>query len=289
MKLSVIVPCRNAAHTISVQLDALAGQRADCPWEVVVADNGSTDRTRAIVERYTDVLPGLRIVDASARPGQPHALNAGARAATGDAFLFCDADDEVGSGWLAAMGSALREHEFVACRIDPRKLNEPWVCAGHGYSQWHGLQRISLFPWIAHAGGGTLGIRRSVFEAVGGFDEELPVLHDTYLCLRVQFAGTALHFVPEAVVHVRYRHTFRGIYLQARAYAEYGVLLYKKSLALGVPPIDRPLRSGARAWRDLLLELPRARSKADRVRWVYGLGWRVGRLRGSIRYGAFVL
>lgn len=289
MRLSVIVPCRNAARTIAVQLEALASQRASWPWEVVVADNGSTDGTRAIVERYAGVLPDLRIVDASARPGQPYALNTGARAATGDAFLFCDADDEVAPGWLAAMGRALQEHEFVACRIEPRKLNPPWVCAGHGYAQWDGLQRISLFPSIAHAGGGTLGIRRSVFEAAGGFDEDLLALHDTYLCLRVQCSGTPLHFVPEAVVHVRYRDTLRGIYLQARTYAEYGVLLYKKSLPLGVPRIARPLRSGAKAWRDLLVQLPRARSRADRARWMYGLGWRVGRVRGSIKYGALVL
>ena len=123
MKLSVIIPCLNAAGTIGAQLDALAVQQWDQPWEVIVADNGSTDRSLAIVERYRYKLPNLRVVDASARRGQPCALNTGAMAAKGDALAFCDADDEVAPGWLPAMGKALSKYDFVACRVDFKKLN----------------------------------------------------------------------------------------------------------------------------------------------------------------------
>ncbi len=47
-ELSVVIPARNAADTIGVQLESLARQRFDRPWEVVVVDNGSTDDTRAV-------------------------------------------------------------------------------------------------------------------------------------------------------------------------------------------------------------------------------------------------
>ncbi|MBF2059991.1 glycosyltransferase family 2 protein, partial [Fischerella thermalis] len=43
MKVSVIIPCLNAAETIGVQLEALANQQWSQPWEVIIADNGSTD------------------------------------------------------------------------------------------------------------------------------------------------------------------------------------------------------------------------------------------------------
>ena len=125
VKLSVIIPCYNGAKTIAVQLEALAFQQWSEPWEVIIADNGSTDDSIAIVERYRHRLPHLRIVDASARKGQPYALNVGAQAASGEALVFCDADDEVGPGWLAAMGEALSKYDFVACRFETKKLNSP--------------------------------------------------------------------------------------------------------------------------------------------------------------------
>src|SRR3712207_4277359 len=86
LKLSVVIPCLNAASTIAVQLAALSRQSWPGEWEVIVADNGSTDRSRRIAESYGDRLPGLRVVDASDRRGQAHARNLGAAAATGDAF-----------------------------------------------------------------------------------------------------------------------------------------------------------------------------------------------------------
>ena len=66
------------------------------PWEVIVSDNGSTDETRRIVERFHGRLPGLRIV------------------AKGEALLFCDADDEVGPGWLAVCAFYPYNHETKA-------------------------------------------------------------------------------------------------------------------------------------------------------------------------------
>ncbi|HKV06504.1 MAG TPA: glycosyltransferase family A protein, partial [Thermoanaerobaculia bacterium] len=131
LKLSVVIPCLNAADTLGVQLEALAGQSWPGEWEVIVADNGSTDGSREVVERYRDRLPNLRLVDASDKRGQAHARNVGAAAATGEAFLFCDADDEVAPGWLAALGRVLEDREFVACRYDNEKLNPEWVRRTH--------------------------------------------------------------------------------------------------------------------------------------------------------------
>src|SRR5262245_35038573 len=116
MKLSVIIPCYNAAETIGDQLEALTCQRWSQLWEVVVVDNKSTDRSRTIVESYQKRLPNLRMINAFERQGQAHARNVGAQVACGESLAFCDADDEVGAEWLAAMGEALSKHDFVACR-----------------------------------------------------------------------------------------------------------------------------------------------------------------------------
>src|SRR4051812_42896987 len=114
--LSVIIPCYNAAETIGVQLDALTTQPCAEPFEIIVADNGSTDGTRGVVFRHQAHFPHLRIVDASARRGSACARNVGARMAAGDKLAFCDADDEVAPRWVAAISEALDRHDFVASR-----------------------------------------------------------------------------------------------------------------------------------------------------------------------------
>lgn len=288
MTLSVIIPCYNAADTICTQLEALSKQEWPEPWEIVVSENGSTDGTRSLLENFQAKIPTLRIVDSSDRRGPAHARNIAMREATGDAFLFCDSDDEVAPGWLNAMGEALRKHEFVACRIESSKLNEAWVCDSRARTQRDGLQRLSWSSTLHHAGGGTLGFRRSVFETVGGFDESLPRTMDTEYCVRVQLAGIKLHFVPEATVHVRFQRTLRSMFSQARTFGEYSVLVYKKARAYGLPGVRRPWHDGATAWADVLLRLPEIRTKGEWANWVFQFGYRIGRLRGSIKHRVVV-
>jgi glycosyltransferase involved in cell wall biosynthesis len=281
----VIIPCFNAGKTLAFQLQALAEQSWNGPWEVILADNGSTDDSREIAEKFRDRLPGIRVIDASARRGQPFALNAGVAAATGDTLLFCDADDEVGSGWLAAMAEALTAHDFVACRIDAAKLNSPEVRASREGTQRDGLQRFPYPPYLPHAGGGTIGVKRKLHLAVNGFDEELPATHDTLYCLQIQLLGPRLEFVPNATMHVRFRGDYRGMFRQARTYGFYSTLVYKKAMELGTVPIAHPWRDAAEVWRDLLKRLRYNRRKEEWTPWVFRVGYRTGRLLGSICHG----
>jgi glycosyltransferase involved in cell wall biosynthesis len=283
LKLSVVIPCLNAAGTIAQQLDALAGQSWPGGWEVIVADNGSTDRSREIVESYRGRLPGLKLVDASDKRGQAHARNLGAAAATGDAFLFCDADDVVASGWLEGMGRALAVHDFVACRYDNEKLNPVWVQRTHLNPQKDGLTAYDYPPFLPHAGGGGLGVRRSVHEAVGGFDESMPALEDTDYCWRIQLAGHSFHFAPEAVVYIRHRHDPRSIYRQGVSYGLHNVLIYKKYRSRGMPRLG--WLPGALRWAKLILKTPlMLPTREGRSRWLWQLGWRVGRVKGCWRF-----
>jgi glycosyltransferase involved in cell wall biosynthesis len=87
MKLSVVIPCFNGAGTISRALDALVRQEFDQEWEIVIADNGSTDNTRDVVAGYQADHPNIRIVDASEMRGPSYARNAGVRSAHGEFWL----------------------------------------------------------------------------------------------------------------------------------------------------------------------------------------------------------
>lgn len=281
MKLSVVIACFNAAATLAEQLDGLCRQAWSQPWEILLVDNRSTDASRSIAEGYMERLPNLRIIDASARQGQPFALNTGIRAARGESVALCDADDVIAPGWVAAMGDALAEHEFVACRIDTALLNPVWL---RGHDQEAGLQKIWYPPWLPHAGGGTLGFRKELFERVGDFDDALPCMHDTDFCFRAQALGYSLHFVPDAVLHMRKRDCLRAHYRQACNYAEYNAILARRYW--GANDSEKPYRQEfVREWFRLLWLLPSLRCASLCFWWVWRFGWQVGRVKGMLRHG----
>lgn len=286
MKLSVIIPCYNEAGTISGQLEALTTQQWYAPWEIIISDNGSTDETVAIAEQYQEKLPNLRIVDSSSRQGAAHARNVGASVAAGEALAFCDADDEVAAGWVSAMGEALSKHDFVAGKREYAKLNEPWTLAYRPLTQVDKL--LTSYPaYLPHASSSNLGIKRSIHEAVGGFDEAMLKVQDTDYCWRVQLAGTKLHFVPEAAIHYRLRDRVGAIYHQARLAGEYNVYLYKKYAALGMPKLS--WKVGLKAWWRLLKHSPQIFSQQNRTKWLANFARRWGRLQGCIKYQVLAL
>ena len=285
MKLSVIVPCFNAAETIGTQLEALANQRWSETWEVVVSDNGSTDNTRLVVEQFRQRMSNLRIVDSSDRRGASHARNMGARAARGEALAFCDADDEVGIGWVSAIGEELSKHDFVASRWDIEKLNKDSMRT-RGNPQETGLQILWYPPYLPHSGASGIGVKRALHVAVGGFDESLPALEDTDYCFRIQIMGVKFHFVPDAVVHVRFRQTLFDLFNQTRIWGQYNVFLYKKYCPpdLGVP---QPIRRYLSDWKRTLAILPKVRHRRGRYSFIRLVGWQIGQLHGCMKYRSF--
>jgi glycosyltransferase involved in cell wall biosynthesis len=276
-RLSIVIPCFNSEATIGAQLSALATQTTRYPFEVVIADNGSRDNTLAIATSYRDHLKRLEIINASARRGAAYARNTGATAAAGESLLFCDADDVMGEGYVEAMGCALETHHFVACRYDFRKLNRSWLAAARGpkgEGQEEGLAGGYCHPTLPYAGAGGLGIRKSVHDAVNGFDMTLRAMagqEDTDYCIRVQLAGTPLTFVREAVMHVRFRATVTGVFQQAWAWAESGAHVQRRY----VPDLAAPSFSGMTydLGRHLVWKLARVRTRADLAQWIWLAGW----------------
>jgi glycosyltransferase involved in cell wall biosynthesis len=287
MKLSVVIACYNAEATLGEQLEALARQQWDQPWEIVVADNRSTDGSRRVVEQYQQRLPNLRLVDAFARQGTAYAMNTGVRAARSDCLAFCDADDVVAPGWVAAMGNGLRHYGFVSGPFEINRLNTSPLAKYRINPQSTGIQQYTYPPFLPHAGGGNMGVQRHVYEAVGGFDETLEALFDTDFCWKVQLHGVALTPLPDAVLHVRYRDEPKSLLRQARKYAEYDVVLYKRYQPYGMPRL--PKKKGVRAWIDLMLNVREAGRLETRAKYLWDLGWRTGRLYSSIRHRVWAL
>lgn len=285
MEISVVIACYNGEATIAETLDALVSQEWDGGWEIILSDNGSTDFSVEIFKKIADAHPEIpmRVVDASQRQGQPHALNTGVKAALGRAIVFCDADDVVAPGWLSAMANALIKHDFVAARMDFHKLNKGWVCQYRINSQEKELPKIPFPPYFYHAGGGTIGFQRAVFEKIGEFDHSLPILHDTDFCLRAQLAGFKIHYVPEALIYIRLRSDLHAIFWQAYNYAKYGVTLSKRYKNYD-PAAKGRWRHSVQAWISLIKAYVCPRyDMASKARFKWKLGWQTGLLVGVLQ------
>lgn len=279
IELSIVIAAYDAVGTIYDQLRALLDQEWDGDWEVVVADNGSRDGTREVVERVAATESRVSVLDASDRPGPAHARNRGVKHARGVSIAFCDADDVVGEGWLVAMGNALRSSPFVTGPQEYERLNPEWL---HGIYGTVPARKLQTFAGIFGFGpAANLGMRRQLFEELGGFDPSLSVGEDVDLCLRAWQHGEHLEFVPEAVVHYRYRDRLSGIFRQAVLYGMSRPLIARRLAEAGRPTPSH--WGGARNWVWLVRRLPTLRSKAGRARWVVVAGGSVGRIIGSVR------
>ena len=215
-KFSVVIPARNAAHLIGDQLSALAAQTYSGPWEVIVADNGSTDRTATSVLEMADRLPDLRVVDASKRSGASHARNIGALEADGDYLLFVDADDQVRRTWLEEMACVAPQADAVGgdilsyfVRKDGTRVVE--------VATMDGLPTV--FEFWPFAPAGNFGIRKDVFGEIGGFNEDYRVCEDVEISWRIHTSGHSLRFVPGAVLECRERSGWWTLARQSYAYA----------------------------------------------------------------------
>ena len=296
MKLSVILPCFNGAATIAIQLEALATQQWSGNWEVVVSNNGSTDDSMTIVERYRDRLPNLRIVNAyePSKPRQPvaHSYNVGIQAATGDAFAFCESDDEIAPGWVAAMGEALSQFDFVAGRLEYTKLNPHWltVAGGHQPQQTELIGSAEAQPYLTYASGCNLGMTRRLYETVGPLDTSILCCYDTDYCWKAQLAGFKLHFVPEALIHYRLRHTLNALYKQGLnwgkdfplIYRRYGMPVEKFVILHRFGRLNLALVTGLRLFIMSVFNIRRGRGGF--AWWLWGLGFRIGEIQSFIKY-----
>lgn len=273
--ISVVIPVRNAATTLAAQLESLDAQRYEGEWEVIVADNGSSDGTAGIVREWAARSARYRVVSADRRRGVNHARNVGATAARYERIAFVDADDTVAHGWLAAIAEALERHPCVGGAVLPS--GDP------------GLRQL-LRPFEVSLGflqaplGANCACRAEVFRELGGFDEAfLWGGNEVEFFWRAQLAGFELGYAPDAVVHYQLDSSAGDRHLKTRRQAMAQVLLFKRFARDGMPRSD--LGVALKSWSKLVLGLPRFVLGGGRdERWRHEWSRRWGRVLGSIRY-----
>jgi glycosyltransferase involved in cell wall biosynthesis len=220
--VDIVIAAKNEERYIGDCLDALAEQNYNPRLvNVIVVDNGSTDRTREICARK-----GVQVL-CSAGSSVSSSRNIGIRAGTGTLVAFIDAHCVVPPNWLREMSAVFTTRQIGGCQggiqyrcTDPRTdrlcqhsiLNDARFfrdCTIHA--------RGAAYPWIAS---GNAMYRRRALEQVNLHDEALSIGEDVDLAWRVVLSGYQLVYADSADVI----HFYTGSPLQfARRYFMYGI------------------------------------------------------------------
>jgi glycosyltransferase involved in cell wall biosynthesis len=210
---SVVIPVRNDEKNIAKCLAALRQLNfSSSLYEVIVVDNGSTDRTADVAKSFQSSYSSFQLL---ARPNATISAvrNTGAAVASGRYLVFLDSDCEPRPDWLANAFQTISSGTtgaFGAYYLVPE--NSSWI-ARHWYQDWEAKApgEVSFLP------SGDLFVSKEIFEHIKGFDEAIQTNEDFELCQRIRAAGFPVTNMPDlGVIHWGTPQTLSGFYRKNR-------------------------------------------------------------------------
>jgi GT2 family glycosyltransferase len=213
IRASVVIPTRNRAASLRRCLRGLDRQTVDRDeFEVIVADNGSTDGTREVVEQALDESDHVRYVFVGTLGPSP-ARNAAIAVARADIVVFTDDDAVADPAWLAALlaGHARwPDAGALSGRTELRFATRAPSWFHDDLATWYSARDLGPAPRLLETEcpwGVNASVRADVARAVGGFDHALGpgprgwlVNEDLEFFQRVRAAGYPIGYVPDALV-----------------------------------------------------------------------------------------
>ncbi|MFH1593605.1 MAG: glycosyltransferase [Candidatus Omnitrophota bacterium] len=208
--VSIIVPVHNEEAHIADCINSIL--RVDYPkenYEVLVVDNGSTDRSAQIAKGFP-----VRLLEES-RKGQAYARNLGAEHAKGEILAFLDADTVVDRGWLSHLVSNFSNSRVGAAGGASYPLKETVISQ---YLNWSLFERYPAFTKKHFRNGAlptsNLAIRKILFDDIKGFqmegfEDRDP--GDKDICYRILKSGFKIIYDPGAKIQHKHVFTFKAL------------------------------------------------------------------------------
>lgn len=242
--LSVVCPIYNEEKYIAKCIDSILAQ--DYPkddLEIIFVDGMSTDRTRQIVEEYSQKYPFIRLIDNPDRIVPP-AMNIGIKASSGDIIIRLDAHavfpmnyfselvlylEKLNADNVGGVCKTLPINDSVTCKSIAWVLSSKF---GMGNSHFRvgadEIREVDTVPFGC--------FRRTLFDEIGFFDEELTRNQDDEFNGRIIKNGGKIYLLPHLVIEYYARDTVRKVYNMFYQYGLYKPLVNKK---LGSPATVR--------------------------------------------------
>jgi glycosyltransferase involved in cell wall biosynthesis len=238
--VTILIPCFNEEKFMASLLENILIQ--DYPrerLEGLVIDGMSTDRTREIIEGYHEKFPFIRLL-LNEKRFVPFALNAGIEAAVGDIIIRMDAHSAYPTGYVSTLVRTLEQTggDNVGGSWDTQPANGSLMASaiaaatssgfGVGNSTYRlgvsGVRKVDTVPYGC--------FRRSLFERIGKFDEELLRNQDDEFNGRIIKNGGSIYLVPEVSITYYARPDIRSLLRMFYQYAFFKPLVNRK---LGKP------------------------------------------------------
>lgn len=204
--VSVIMPLFNAAAFVEQAVNSVLEQTLQ-DLELVIVNDGSTDQSAAILNRFDDAR--IRVLH-QANSGQSAAINRGVRESCGEFIKIVDADDWINPGHLESQLVSVQgfDHQLSACRWGyfQKDFTGPILRDEHANRDYS-----DPLEWIVDSltldegmmGGWKWLIPRAVWERSGGYDERLSLNNDFHASIAILLASAGVRFAAEAVYSYR--------------------------------------------------------------------------------------
>lgn len=200
--ISVVIPNYNGSKTIGQCLEAVMASEYD-RYEVIVADDGSSDNSVEIISRFP-----CRLIKFDKQAGAAKARNAGARESAGEIIFFIDADCIVSENTLSLVHKAVkdRKNTVIGGSYTPLPYDSNFFSIFQSiYINYSELKRKEPDYIATHA----MAIEKRIFEESSGFPELfLPIIEDVEFSHRLRRSGYRLLMDPAILVRHIFNFTF---------------------------------------------------------------------------------
>jgi glycosyltransferase involved in cell wall biosynthesis len=202
MKISVVLTTKNEEKNIADLLDSLKNQEE--PYEVLVVDSDSTDKTQEIVKKYSKKYKNIKLL---VHPGtRSESMNYGIKKSTGDAVAFIGGDDIADNNWIKEIRTGIKDADIiVGSLISPEE------------ERVKNIKNVKLYHKdinISHPGTNTT-YRKEVLDKIGYFDSWFSSAEDLEINYRAVDAGYKIKNHKKAKVYYRARKSALSFLKQA--------------------------------------------------------------------------
>lgn len=197
--VSIVTPVLNAENTIKKCIESLIAQNyPKSRYEIIIVDNGSTDRTNYILRKYLKDI----IVLKETIKGSYRARNTGILHASGKIVLFIDSDCVAGKNWINSMILSFEKSNKVKIVGGPvRALSKHNLLQKYCDIFCHSQEYYFKVRKLATS---NMGIRKNKIMKAGLFNESLLSGGDFELCSRLIRNDQEIYYNPEALVYNHY-------------------------------------------------------------------------------------